>query len=46
MMARIRFQASQGSMGALLSNIPVFPDRQFSMGYPEAIGDAAHAASC
>jgi len=42
-MERIRFQASQGSMGALLSNIRVFPDRQFSIGFPEAIGDAAHA---
>ena len=41
-MSQIRFQASQGDMGAYVSNIPAFPDRQFSMGYPEAIGDAAH----
>jgi len=41
--ARIRVLASQGSMGAFLSDIPAFPGRQFSLGYPEAIGDAARA---
>jgi hypothetical protein len=42
-MARIRVEAAQGQMAAVLSDVPAFPGERFVLGFPEAIGDAARA---
>lgn len=42
-MSTIRIQGIQGSMGAHVLDVPVFPDSVFTLGFPEAIGPA-HAA--
>lgn len=40
-MARMRIEGIPGGMGATITDIPAFPGACFSIGFPEAIGDAA-----
>ncbi|MCX5772321.1 MAG: hypothetical protein NTZ09_18895 [Candidatus Hydrogenedentes bacterium] len=42
-MGQITFEPRQGEMAGTVSNIAAFPGARFGMGYPEAVGDAAHA---
>ncbi len=42
-MAAIRFQPMPNAMGGTFTDIPAFPGASFGIGYPEAVGDAAHA---
>ena len=40
----MRLEPVAGTMSAWLSEVPAFPGARFSLGFPEAIGDAAAAA--
>jgi hypothetical protein len=42
-MAKIRFTPVQGQMAGIVEDAPAFPGDRFSLGFPEAIGDAAQA---
>jgi hypothetical protein len=40
---KIRFTPVQGQMAGIVEDAPAFPGDRFSLGFPEAIGDAAQA---
>jgi len=40
---KIRLRGTPGEMVCAVTEVPAFPDGQFTLGYPEAIGDVAGA---
>lgn len=40
-MARLRLQGQPGAMACAVTDVPAFPGERFTLGYPEAVGDAA-----